>query len=132
MRKYKKLLCLLLLGQFSEFCQPEILQYTSTVLPVVFQALDDSRPTVQGTSCYVLETFCENLQPDVLRPYLGPLMNKLAALLHNAQDKTTKEMSLSAIAATAVAAEIDFLPYAEVRFYNYDGMFTLIIIKFLH
>lgn len=69
------------LGQFSEYCQPDILHYNQQVLPVIFQALDDPRPTVQGTSCYVLEYFCENLQPETLRPYLAPLMTKLAGLL---------------------------------------------------
>ncbi|MGB4191691.1 MAG: hypothetical protein WBJ81_04000, partial [Rickettsiales bacterium] len=100
------------LGQFSEHCQPDILHYNETVLPVIFQALDDPRPTVQGTSCYVLEYFCESLQPATLRPYLNPLMTRLAALLQSAQ-KSTQEMALTAIAATAVAAEIDFLPYTE-------------------
>jgi hypothetical protein len=101
-----------LTGQFSEHCQPDILHHNETVLPVIFQALDDPRPTVQGTSCYVLEYFCESLQPATLRPYLNPLMTRLAALLQSAQ-KSTQEMALTAIAATAVAAEADFLPYTE-------------------
>ena len=100
------------LGQFSEHCQPDILYHNETVLPVIFQALDDPRPTVQGTSCYVLEYFCESLQPATLRPYLNPLMTRLANLLQSSQ-KSTQEMALTAIAATAVAAEIDFLPYTE-------------------
>jgi len=101
------------LGQFSEYCQPDILHYNQQVLPVIFQALDDARPTVQVNSCYVLEYFCENLQSETLRPYLSPLMTKLAALLAS-ESNTTKEMALTAIAATAVAAEKDFLPYTEV------------------
>lgn len=100
------------LGQFSEHCQPDILHYNQTVLPVIFSALDDPRPTVQGTSCYVLEYFCESLQPETLRPYLNPLMNRLAALLQSPQ-KNIQEMALTAIAATAVAAEVEFLPYTE-------------------
>lgn len=120
------------LGQFSEYCQPDILHYNQMVLPVIFQALDDPRPTVQGTSCYVLEYFCENLQPETLRPYLSALMTKLVILL-NSEQKTTKEMALSAIAATAVAAEIDFLPFAEAvcnilaqfLFQTEPSMFTL-------
>lgn len=100
------------LGQFSEYCQPEILHYYDKVLPVIFQALDDPRPTMQGTSCYVLEYFCENLQPEILKPYLAALMNKLVVLIQSSQ-KGTQEMALSAIAATAVAAEHEFLPYTE-------------------
>lgn len=120
------------LGQFSEFCQPEILDYYETVLPVIFQALDDPRPTMQATTCYVLEYFCENLQPDILRPYLSTLMNKLAVLLQTG-DKGTQEMALTAIAATAVAAEKDFLPYTgaicevlrQLLFQTEPSMFTI-------
>lgn len=100
------------LGQFSEYCQPEILNYHDSVLPVVFKALDDQRPSIQGTSCYVLEYFCESLLPETLRPYLNVLMSKLAALAVSSH-KGTQEMALSAIAATAIAAEHDFLPYTE-------------------
>jgi hypothetical protein len=42
----------------------------------------------------------------------------LATLLQS-EAKTTREMALTAIAATAVAAEIDFLPFSEVRLCSY-------------
>lgn len=113
------------LGQFSEHCQPDILHHNQTVLPVIFQALDDPRPTVQGTSCYVLEYFCESLQPETLRPYLNPLMTRLAKLLQS-EVRTTQEMALTAIAATAVAAEIDFLPYTEVRGEGGGGVWFIV------
>lgn len=100
------------LGQFSEHCQPDILHFHANVIPVIFSALDDPRPTVQGTTCYALEMFCENLQPETLRPFLNDLMTKLAVLLQSPQ-KLTKEMALSAIAATAVASERDFLPFTD-------------------
>ena len=100
------------LGQFSEHCQPDILYHHQTVLPAIFKVLEDERPNVQGTSCYVLEMFCENLQPETLRPLLGMLVEKLLRLLQIAQP-STKEMALSALAASSVAAEKDFLPYAE-------------------
>lgn len=100
------------LGQFSEHLQPEILRHHMTILPTIFQALDDPTLTVQGTSCYVLEMFCESLQPETLRPFLGHLMQKLIILAQNPQ-KTVREMAMCTIAATAVAAEADFIPYAE-------------------
>ena len=100
------------LGQMSEHCQPEILHYHSSILPVIFGALDDERPNVQNTICYVLEFFCENLQPETLKPHLELLLTKLCNLL-NSPSKTTKEMALTAIAATSVAAEKEFLPFAD-------------------
>lgn len=98
------------LGQFSEHCQPEILYHHQAILPVIFGALLDERPTVQGTSCYVLENFCENLLPHTLRPFLPTLMERLGHVL-TSPHKTTQEMALAAIAATAVASELNFLPY---------------------
>ena len=100
------------LGQFSEFCQPDILHFHAQIFPVIFNALDDPESTVQGTTCYILEYFCENLQRETLRPFLSTLMTKLATLLQNGS-KTNKELALSATAATALATEIEFLPYAE-------------------
>lgn len=84
-------------------------------MPVLIGALDDAKHTVQGTCCYVLEYFCEGLQPATLRPFLNELMTRLAGLLQ-APLRSTQEMALSAIAATSVAAEIEFLPYAEVSY----------------
>jgi hypothetical protein len=100
------------LGQMSEYCQPEILTYHKEVLPVMFNALSDERINVQHTSCYVLEFFCENLQPETLKPFLTPLLTKLCVLLQS-PSTVTKEMALSAIAATAVAAEKEFLPFTD-------------------
>jgi hypothetical protein len=102
------------LGQMSEHCQPEILSYSSQVLPVAFTLLDDSAPTVQATSCYVLEMFCERLEPDSVRPYLDPLTRKLVQMLEVATKRSIQEMSIAALAATAVAAEEEFAPYVDV------------------
>lgn len=108
------------MGQFAEFLQPDILTYHSSILPVVFNALEDDRYTIQGHACYILENFCENLQPKTLRPFLGPLMNKLVQLFRS-EKSVTKEMALSAISSTAVAAEKEFIPYAAVsNLSNFD------------
>ena len=100
------------LGQFSEHCQPDILYHHQLILPAIFKVLEDEKPSVQSTSCYVLEMFSENLQPETMRPMLPLLVEKLVRLLQIGQP-STKEMALSALAASSVAAELDFLPYAE-------------------
>jgi len=101
------------LGQISEHCQPEILDFSSQVLPVAFTLLDDSSTTVQATSCYVLEMFCERLEPESVRPFLDPLVRKLAGMLESTSKRSIQEMATAAIAATAVAAEKEFIPYVE-------------------
>ena len=103
------------LGQFSEHCQPDILHYHQSILPVLYTALDDPRPTVQTTCCYVLEMFCENLQKETLRPFLHPLLQRLALLLQSPH-QIVQVSALSAIGSAAISAELDFLPYVEVSF----------------
>ena len=99
------------LGQISEHCQPEVLSYSSQILPIVFALLDDSNIAVQATSCYVLEMFCERLEPDGVRPLLDPLVRKLASMLEATNKRSVQEMTVAALAATAVAAEEEFAPY---------------------
>lgn len=101
------------LGQLSEHCRPEILGYSSQILPIVFRLLDDSSVSVQATSCYVLEMFCERLEPDAVRPLLDPLVRKLAAMLEASTKRSVQEMTVAALAATAVAAEDEFGPYVS-------------------
>lgn len=36
----------------------------------------------QGVSCYVLEMFTENLEPETVMPFLEPLMTRLVQMLH--------------------------------------------------
>lgn len=99
------------LGQISEHCQPEVLAYSSQILPIVFALLDDANIAVQATSCYVLEMFCERLEPEGVRPLLDPLVRKLASMLEATNKRSVQEMTVAALAATAVAAEEEFAPY---------------------
>eukprot|EP00586_Coscinodiscus_wailesii_P001344 CAMPEP_0172477774 /NCGR_PEP_ID=MMETSP1066-20121228/1216_1 /TAXON_ID=671091 /ORGANISM="Coscinodiscus wailesii, Strain CCMP2513" /LENGTH=1060 /DNA_ID=CAMNT_0013236659 /DNA_START=98 /DNA_END=3280 /DNA_ORIENTATION=- len=99
------------LGQLSEHCQPGILSYSEKILPIMFTLLDDATITVQATSCYVLEMFCERLQPEGVRPFLEPLIKKLGGMLESTPKRSVKEMAISAMAATAVAAEEEFAPF---------------------
>ncbi|CAM9940163.1 unnamed protein product, partial [Ectocarpus sp. 12 AP-2014] len=98
------------LGQFAEHCQPEILDHSEEVLPIVFRLLDDATDNVKGVSCYVLEMFTENLEPETVMPFLEPLMTRLVQMLQTPK-RGVKEMSVAAIAATAVSAGQSFLPY---------------------
>lgn len=120
------------LGQISEHCQPEILTYNKMVLPVIVESLSDTETKVQATTCYVLEMFCENLQPNTLAPFLEMLLGKITALF-GSPSRATRELALSALAATAVAAEEKFAEYSdqivtilnEVLFLESEQDFTL-------
>lgn len=111
-------------GQIAEHCQPDILFYHTSVMPAMFAAMDDTAPTVQGTACYVIEFFCEYLERSALQPYLPALLQRLGGLL-SSTDINTVDMSLAAIASTAVAAELDFLPYTSAICQVLDGLIFL-------
>ena len=74
-------------------------------------SLDDTTVAVQATSCYVLEMFCERLEPEAVRPLLDSLVKKLATMLEGSTKRSVQEMAVAALAATAVAAEEEFTPY---------------------
>lgn len=59
-----------LLGQLSENCQPEILDYHTELMPIIFSLLEDTTLSVQATSCHVLETLCEHMSKQVRSPPL--------------------------------------------------------------
>ncbi|XP_058830529.1 importin-4-like [Topomyia yanbarensis] len=107
------------LGQFSEYLQPEISQYAEEILPILFEFLQQLRLQIHSGGkepkhidrvFYALETFCENLE-DQLTPHLPILMERLFEALDARNTVHLRELSLTAIAATANAAKTNMLPY---------------------
>lgn len=107
------------LGQFSEHLQPEISQYSSELLPVLFEYLNQvclyikqekKEPHAIGRMFYALEMFCENLHESIL-PYLPKLMERLLNILNADTSANVKEFTLSAVGAAACASKEHMLPY---------------------
>lgn len=107
------------LGQFSEHLQPEISQYASDLLPVLFEFLSQmciqlqnngKEPASIDRMFYALEMFCENLDHEIL-PYLPTLMERLFFSLNPTYSIHLRELALSAIASAANAAKEELLPY---------------------
>ncbi|XP_064641472.1 importin-4-like [Lineus longissimus] len=106
------------LGQFSEYLQPEISKFAADILPLLFTYLNEIMQnahvdrTAVSKTYYALEMFCENLGKDIL-PYLPTLMERLLTALHTSPSNRVKELSISAIAATANAAKEEMVPYFQ-------------------
>ncbi|XP_076749367.1 importin-4 [Xylocopa sonorina] len=109
------------LGQFSEHLQPDISQYSSELLPVLFEYLgqicahikqDKKEPPSVDRMFYALEMFCENLNESLL-PYLPTLMDRLFEILNADTTVHVRELSLSAIGSAAMASKEHMLPYFE-------------------
>ncbi|CAG9770533.1 unnamed protein product [Ceutorhynchus assimilis] len=110
------------LGQFAEHLQPEISQYASDLLPVLFECLaqvlkqmetERKDPPSLDRLFYALETFCENLE-DGLMPYLPTLMDRLfVSLAPEVFSIQLKKNALSALGAAATAVKESILPYFQ-------------------
>ncbi|XP_066250026.1 importin-4-like [Euwallacea similis] len=110
------------LGQFAEHLQPEISQYASDLLPVLFEYLgqmlkqievEKKDPPSLERLFYALETFCENLE-DELMPYLPTLMERLFVALHpQCSSIQLKRVALSALGAAATAVKGGIMPYFQ-------------------
>ncbi|KAK0087613.1 hypothetical protein PV325_000560 [Microctonus aethiopoides] len=107
------------LGQFSEYLQPEISQYSQELLPVLFEYLgqmcihlkqEKREPPSVDRMFYALETFCENLN-DGLLPYLPTLMERLFETLNDESPIHVRELAISAIGAAANASKENMVPY---------------------
>ncbi|XP_055381935.1 importin-4-like [Condylostylus longicornis] len=110
------------LGQFSEHLQPDITKFAPEILPILFQYLhqlcnelklktgDGNEPKHFDRMFYALETFCENLDSDIV-PHLPILMERLFDALDPRNSVKVRELALSSVCAAANAAKTNMLPY---------------------
>lgn len=110
------------LGQFSEHLQPEISQYASEILPILFKFLHElcliiadngQEPAHIDRVFYALETYCENLEDVGLVPYLPELMERLIEALNPKNSVHLRELALSAVTCTTNAAKENMVPYFQ-------------------
>ena len=55
--------------------------------------------------------FCKRLKPSGERPLLDSLVRKLASMLESSTKRSVQEMAVADMAAMAVIAEEEFVPY---------------------
>ena len=110
---------LYMLGQFSEFIQPEVSNHAPEILPVLLDHLDHCfqqlKPGEKESSTlsrifYALETFCENLE-EKLVPHLELIMTKAVRGLQEDFSVRVQELSVSLIGAAASATRGAIVPY---------------------
>lgn len=107
------------LGQFSEHLQPQISQYAEEILPILFEFLQQlcnqirsggKEPSHIDRVFYALETYCENLEEELI-PYLPILMERLFEALDPNNSVHLRELAITAVAATTNAAKTNMVPY---------------------
>ena len=79
-------------------------------LPMVFGMLDDPRLKVQQASCFVLETFCEDLDPEAIIPYSDELIVKLMTLTSHSS-RSVRHRAVAATCSVTIASGARMTPY---------------------
>jgi hypothetical protein len=80
----------------------EISDYHASILPLVFDLLNDNNEHIRKVSLETVDTLLENLGENI-KPYLTPLMERLMSLL-DSSDNEAKATIVSAIGSAAHAA----------------------------
>merc|ERR1719452_38116 len=113
---------LYMLGQFSEYIQPEISNHAQDILPVLLDYLDKALATLtpgetdHGTTSrifYALETFCENLEFKLV-PYLELIMSRAIKAMSDQFSVRIQELAISLIGAASNAVKGAIVPYLGV------------------
>jgi len=116
---------LYMLGQFSEYIQPEISNHAPEILPVLLEYLDQAfasltpggkDPSTISRIFYALESFCENLESKLV-PHLELIMTRATSVLQGGTAHFSvriQELSLSLVAAAANATKGAIVPYLGV------------------
>lgn len=102
------------------YFQPEISKYASELLPILFDCLNQTfhqmetekkDPPSLDRLFYALETFCENMDDDLI-PYLPTLMERLMVALNpEGFSMQLKRVALSTLGSVASAVKEALLPY---------------------
>ncbi|XP_037526923.1 importin-4 [Rhipicephalus sanguineus] len=106
------------LGQFADFLQPDMGKYANQVMPILLNHLAQTAELMAQTrkdppnlskTFYALETFCENLEGELVS-YLPNVMQQVLLFL-TAPSYRAKELAISAIGSAANATKEAMLPY---------------------
>eukprot|EP00092_Neocalanus_flemingeri_P005200 GFUD01005593.1.p1 GENE.GFUD01005593.1~~GFUD01005593.1.p1 ORF type:complete len:950 (+),score=322.92 GFUD01005593.1:135-2852(+) len=113
---------LYMLGQFSEFIQPEISNHAPDILPVLLEYLDRALatltpggkdPSTVSRIFYALETFCENLEMKLV-PHLELIMSRATQSMSDQYSVRIQELGISLVGAASNATKAAIVPYMGV------------------
>lgn len=102
------------IGQMCTDFGPRIQEeFHEPIVNSLIGVMDDSgNPRVQSHAAAAVINFCDEASPAVIAPYLDRLLEKLQALLQSAR-RITQEQAVTAIAAVADSAEMQFTKYYD-------------------
>lgn len=100
------------LSQLTSELQDAIADYHEQLLPLVIEIINSAAHVMTYKhACYALDGIIEFMSHDAIAQYFEPLMNKLFAMLEQANSSSLKTAIVSAIGSTAFAGGKGFIPY---------------------
>jgi importin-5 len=102
------------IGQMCTDFGPRIQEdFHAQIVPSLIAVMDDTgNPRVQSHAAAAVINFCEDASPQIIEPYLHPILTKLQALLQSPL-RLTQEQAVTAIAAVADSADTLFIQYYD-------------------
>jgi hypothetical protein len=109
---------LYMLGQFSEFIQPEISNHSPDILPVLLDYLDHALssitlggkdPSTVSRIFYALETFCESLEMNLV-PHLLLIMSRATQAMADSYSFRIQELAISLVGTPAMPPRVPKSP----------------------
>ena len=99
---------------FSEFLLPNILEYTSDVIPALVCAMDSDDIELVEHSVFVLDVFTEYLEEDQIKEYLPLLVPKVITMIsHPKATYKIRKFSVDALCSLVNAGGDSFFPYLD-------------------
>lgn len=109
-----KVAALKALNQLSSELQEGVAEYHEELLPIIIEIINSATHVMTyKQACYALDGVVEFMSLEAIAQYLEPLMNKLFAMLEQANSSSLKSAVVSAIGSTAFASGKGFIPYFE-------------------
>lgn len=102
-----------LLGNFSQYLKPEILDYHHTLLPCIINAIVNGSERVKESACYSLICYLQDLEEGAIHDQVEPLLKILVETLTTTTNIDLQEMAITAIGAVSVSSREHFLPFFE-------------------
>ena len=106
------------IGQIADDVEEFGDKFSAELFPVLFTLLEDPVPRVQSHAAAAITNFVEQMDEEVIKPYLPNILDKSTKLLQSSIS-IVKETVLAALAATSEACKNQLHPY-------YNGLMELL------
>jgi len=104
---------LMCLTEWVENLSPAIWTYMPALLPHGVQLLGDGSVLVRSCACDLIELISDDIDEEVMAPYLGSLVQNLLSLAQHGANASVRSTALSALSSVMVTSGRAFMEYFD-------------------